>query len=321
MVFEALQQGRLQLDTTFRVSQKAWGMGGSKMFLREGSRVKVEDLLRGVIVQSGNDACVVLAEGLAGSERAFAQLMTERGQRIGLKHSVFLNSTGWPAEGHVMSAEDLVYLARLIISEFPEYYHYFAQEEFTWDKIEQRNRNPLLGLGIGVDGLKTGHTEEAGFGLVGSAVQGDRRVVFAVSGLESTRERLIESERLVNWAFREFTRKTLFKAGETVTQAKLWLGAQNTVDLVYDNDVEVVIPYGEQPKVASRVIYTGPIEAPVQKGQEIAKLVIEVPKMGEISFPLKAAETVERGGFMARLNASAQVLTERFLGGDPIEER
>jgi len=195
MLFEALKDGRLGLTQTFPVSTKAWQMGGSKMFLREGDNVSIENLLRGIIVQSGNDACIVVAEGLAGSEAEFANRMTMRARQIGLENSTFANSTGWPNPDHRMSAADLVTLANLMIRDFPEYYSYFAERSFTWEGIEQENRNPLLAADIGADGLKTGHTEEAGYGLVGSAIQNERRIVFMISGLSSAAERAQETQQ------------------------------------------------------------------------------------------------------------------------------
>ena len=320
MVFEALQEGRLSLDDTFRVSVKAWQMGGSKMFLREGNEVRIEDLIRGVIVHSGNDACVVLAEGLAGSETAFAQRMTKRARELGMMDSTFSNSTGWPHPDHRMSARDLVTLARLIIDRFPEYYGYFAEQTFTWDDIEQSNRNPLLGLGLGADGLKTGHTEEAGYGLVGSAEMDGRRITFMVSGLSSSQERLNESERLLNWAFRDFAVEELFPADTAIASADVWLGAKKTVGLVAEVPVEAVIPWQERANVETWVEYEGPVEAPIAAGQEIAELVISIPGLSERRVPLRAAADVAAGGFVTRFTAAAGVLAARaqemVLGGD-----
>lgn len=320
MLFEALEEGRLSLDDTFRVSTKAWQMGGSKMFLREGAEVRVEDLILGIIVQSGNDACVVVAEGLAGSESAFATRMTQRARELGLMDSVFANSTGWPHPDHVMSARDLVHLAQLLIDRFPEYYRYFAETTYTWEDIEQDNRNPLLGLGIGADGLKTGHTEEAGYGLVASAVQDGRRVTLMVTGLADARERLVESERLVNWAFREFFTRAFFAPEQEILRADVWLGESASVGLVSEKGITAVIPYTDRDNVTARVEYTGPIEAPIAKGQTVAELVIEVPSLGATRYPLQAAEDVARGGFTTRVGASAQLLLARAvrtaLGGE-----
>jgi serine-type D-Ala-D-Ala carboxypeptidase (penicillin-binding protein 5/6) len=308
LVFEALAEGRLSLDDTFRVSQKASQMGGSKMFTREGDSIRVEDLLRGVIVQSGNDACVVLAEGLAGSETAFARRMTERGHELGMTGSRFVNATGWPHPQQVMTPEDLVFLARRIITRFPEFYHYFAETEFTWEGITQRNRNPLLELGIGADGLKTGHTEEAGYGLVGSAERDGRRIIFMVAGLASMKDRSLESERLVEWAFREFSNETLYREGQVLGSAEVWLGERGSVPLTVAQDVFVTMPFAAKGKVEASVSYEGPLHAPIAQGQEVARLSIAAPELPPIEVPVIAAETVPMGGAVARLKAAAQLL-------------
>ncbi len=313
MLFEALQSGRLTLTDTFRVSTKAWQMGGSKMFLREGDEVTVQDLIRGVIVQSGNDACVVIAEGLAGSEVAFADRMTKRGRELGMMNSVFANSTGWPHPEHRMSAEDLVILASHLINQYPEYYPYFAEQTFTWDGIEQDNRNPLLTLDVGADGLKTGHTEEAGYGLVGSAERDGRRITFMLTGLDSARSRLVESERLVNWAFREFYTRTLFKENAPVSTADVWIGAEKTVALVAAEDINIVVPFAERDKVTAKVKYTGPVTAPISKGQQLAELIVEIPEIGAQRIPLVAGDAVEPGSFTTRFVASARILTGRLF--------
>ena len=313
MLFEALQEGRLGLTTQFPVSEKAWKMGGSKMFLKAGDSVSVEDLIRGIIIQSGNDACVVVAEGLAGSESEFANRMTKRARELGLTNSTFANSTGWPHPDHRMSARDLAQLATLIIRQFPEYYGYFAETEFEWEDITQQNRNPLLVLDIGADGLKTGHTEESGYGLVGSAVQGDRRVVFVVMGLSTVRERSEESQRLTGWAFREFSEQTLFKAGDIISQAQVWLGDQTAVDLVYDADLDVLIPFAERRDITAEVNYLGPLEAPISKGDVVANLVIKIPSLSDQNFPLYAAQDVGKSGFLQRMMASAQLLSKQVM--------
>jgi len=309
MVFEALQQGRLSLDEKFRVSVKAWKKGGSKMFVREGDRIRIEDLIRGVIIHSGNDACVVLAEGLAGSEDAFAKSMTERAKELGMEHSTFINSTGWPHPDHRMSARDLIFLTERMVNEFPEYYHYFAETEFTWDKVTQKNRNPLLYLDIGADGLKTGHTEEAGYGLTGSAKRGDRRIAFIVTGLDSARARSVEAERLTTWAFREFKTGKIANAGQIVGEAEVWIGAADTVPLAPKDDVIATAPFGGLDKMKVTVRYDGPIEAPIALGQPIAELIVEAPDMPPVSTPLVAAAAVDRGGLISRVTAAVMTLT------------
>lgn len=311
LIFEALEDGRLTLDDTFRVSAKASQKGGSKMFVREGARVRVEDLIRGVVVQSGNDACIVLAEGLSGTEEEFAKLMTKRARELGMMNSNFVNSTGWPAPGHEMSAQDLVLLATHLIEKLPQYYTYFAEKTFTWENITQNNRNPLLGLNIGADGLKTGHTEEAGYGLVGSAVSGERRIVFMIGGLDSALARSTEAERIARWAFRDFEMKTLFKAGETIDQANVWLGAEKTVEIALENDIELLLPLGSLDKVTARYTFISPVEAPIRADQKIGELIIMIPDTEPKSFPLTALTSVEAGGFVERIFAATEILLRR----------
>ncbi len=316
MVFEALDAGRLSLDERLQVSENAQRMGGSTMFLDTTDKVRVEDLILGVIVQSGNDACIVLAERLAGTEAAFAQQMTTRARELGMLDSTFANATGWPDPDHRMSARDLVQLSTLLIDRFPEYYHYFSVREYDFDgraPSNRFNRNPLLNLDLGADGLKTGHTEEAGYGLVGSAEQNGRRVTMVVTGLNSTQERLAESERLLTWAFREFTSRELFGADETIATADVWIGADRQVPLVAAHPVNAIVPWAEKDNITTWVEYTGPIEAPIEKGQSIAELVVTVPGVGETRHPLQAAEAVGRGGFMSKLQATAQVLMGRAV--------
>lgn len=316
MVFEALDAGRLSLDERLQVSENAQRMGGSTMFLDTTDKVRVEDLILGVIVQSGNDACIVLAERLAGTEAAFAQQMTTRARELGMLDSTFANATGWPDPDHRMSARDLVQLSTLLIDRFPEYYHYFSVREYDFDgraPSNRFNRNPLLNLDLGADGLKTGHTEEAGYGLVGSAEQNGRRVTMVVTGLNSTQERLAESERLLTWAFREFTSRELFGADETIATADVWIGADRQVPLVAAHAVNAIVPWAEKDNITTWVEYTGPIEAPIEKGQSIAELVVTVPGVGETRHPLQAAEAVGRGGFMSKLQATAQVLMGRAV--------
>lgn len=314
MLFEALQEGRIGLTTTFPVSLKAAQMGGSKMFTKAGDNISVEDLIRGIIIHSGNDACVVVAEGLAGSESEFAIRMTKHARDLGLTSSSFANASGWPHPDHRMSAKDLANLSILMIRQFPEYYEYFSETSFVWEDISQDNRNPLLKMDIGADGLKTGHTEEAGYGLVGSALQDGRRIVFVIMGLASTRERSEESQRLAGWAFREFAPKTFFKSGEEISTAEVWLGDQATVGLVSDKDLTVLIPYAERNDVNAVVTYRGPIAAPISKGDVIANLVITIPNLSDQHFPLFAASDVGKAGFLDRMLASAQILSQEIIG-------
>ena len=314
MLFEALDDGRVSLDTEFNISTKAHQMGGSKMFLRDGGKVRVEDLVRGIIVQSGNDACIVVAENLAGSEEVFAEAMTKRARQLGMTQSTFANSTGWPHPNHRMSARDLVFLADRLITEFPEYYGYFAEDSFTWEGITQANRNPLLTLGIGADGLKTGHTSEAGYGLVGSAVQQGRRVLFVVSGLNSQGERSQESARIVNWALRQFIQKTLVEQDVKLAEADIWLGRETQVGLASPEDISAVVPVLAADDPVYEVIYSGPVEAPIEAGDQLAELVITLDGLGEMRYPLVATESVERGGMMSRLKTSAKKVAATYLG-------
>ena len=316
MVFEALENGRLKLTDTLPVSTKAWQMGGSKMFVEPRDTPTVEQLIKGVIVLSGNDACVVLAEGLAGTEEAFARQMTERGKTLGLKHSVFRNSTGWPAEGHVMSAEDLGMLAMHLIQDFPQYYGDFSLTEFRYmDRVPSNrfNRNPILKLDIGADGLKTGHTQEAGYGLVGSAVQNGRRVIFVISGLQSETARAEESERLVNWAFRQFSMETLVPAGDTVLEAPVWLGTAPRIGMTTRDGVNVLVPAGSKDQVKVEAVYDSPIPAPIAKGEQIGRLVVTVPGAQDAITPLLAAEDVPEAGFAGRMKGAVMRLGHKAV--------
>ncbi|MEM9013150.1 MAG: D-alanyl-D-alanine carboxypeptidase family protein [Pseudomonadota bacterium] len=315
MVFEALEEGRLTLDDTFPVSARAQAMGGSTMYLDTTDNVRVEDLILGIVVQSGNDACVVVAEGLAGSEEAFAEQMTVRGREIGLTQSVFKNSSGWPDPEHRMSARDLVTVARRIIDAHPEYYTYFAYEEFGFDgraPANRFNRNPILGQGIGADGLKTGHTVEAGYGLVGSATDGERRVTFMITGIDTARERAVEAERLVTWAFREFENRALFTAGDEIAAAEVWLGASETVPLVAGEDVIVTLPRAN-PATAATVHYEAPLPAPIAEGDRLAEMVITADGMEPVTVPLEAGVAVEGGGFLTRFSGALGLVGREIL--------
>jgi len=318
MLFEALRDGRVTLDTEFPVSTRARQMGGSTMFLDETDRPTVEELIKGIIVQSGNDACVVVAEGLAGTEDAFARLMNERAPNLGMTQSTFVNSTGWPAPNHRMSMRDLGILTERIIEDFPEYYTYFAIKEWDFDgrsPSNRFNRNPLLGLGIGADGLKTGHTQEAGYGLAGSAVQGSRRVVFVITGLDSQADRAGESEQIVSWAFRQFVEKPVAEAGHEFAQAPVWMGDHQRVGLVVAENISILVPAVQRETLEARVEYDGPIEAPITAGQHVADLVISVEGLPERRVPLVADRDVSRGGFLPRARSAAQVLLARAVGG------
>ncbi|MBC7134364.1 D-alanyl-D-alanine carboxypeptidase family protein [Oceanibaculum nanhaiense] len=308
MIFQRLKDGRLTLEDEFLVSEKAWRKGGSKMFVEVGSRVSVEDLLRGIIVQSGNDACIVVAEGIAGSEEAFAEMMTETARKIGLEKSVFRNATGWPDEDHVMTARELAVLAERIIADFPEYYHYYAETSFTYNEIRQGNRNPLLYTMPGADGLKTGHTEASGYGLTASAKRDGRRIILVVNGLPSMNARSQESGRLMDWAFREFEALSLFKAGETVEQAEIWMGDTHTVPLVSAEDIVITVPKAARRSMVVSAVYDGPVAAPVKQGDRIATLRVALPNGATMDYPLQAGADVEELGLFGRMLAAAQHL-------------
>jgi D-alanyl-D-alanine carboxypeptidase (penicillin-binding protein 5/6) len=313
VVFDALETGRLALGDGFRTSVRAAAMGGSKMYIRSGEVVSVENLIRGVIVQSGNDAAVALAEAISGTEEAFAALMNQQAADLGLTDSHFVNATGWPDPQHRMSPRDLATLAERIITRYPQHYGIFAETEFTWDGVTQPNRNPLLGAGIGADGLKTGHTEEAGYCLVASAKRGERRILLVVTGLESSQQRRQEAERLINWAFRAFETTRLYKAGEPVAEAGVWIGAADTVALVPARDLIVTAPYGMLEKAEITAHFSEPVAAPVAAGAVLGRLEVALPGVTPVSVPLVAAEAVERGGVSARFEAAARLLMRRLL--------
>ena len=316
MLFEALREGRVQMDTRLPVSTKARQMQGSTMFLNEQDRPTVDELIKGIIVLSGNDASVVVAEGLSGTEAAFARQMTQKGKEIGLTNSVFTNSSGWPDPDHLMTARDLGTLAVRLIRDFPELYKNFAIREFGFDgraPANRFNRNPLLSLGIGADGLKTGHTQEAGYGLVGSAVQNGRRVVFVITGLSGESARAEEAERIVNWSFRQFTMKKLVPAGETVVEAPVWLGTQDRLGLTTDEGVNVLIPAGAQDSVKVEAVYDSPIPAPIAKGDEVGRLVVTVPGAKDAVTPLIAAQDVPAAGFMGRMKGAVTRLGNKAV--------
>lgn len=320
VAFEAIRDGRLTLDERLPVSAHAMSYKGSTMFLNTQDKVRVEDLLRGIIVLSGNDACAVIAEALSpdGTEAGFARYTTTRAQQMGMTNSTFTNSNGWPQAGHRMSTKDLATLANRLITDFPEYYPLFAETEFAFDgraPANTQNRNPLLRLGIGADGLKTGHTQEAGYGLVGSAKQGDRRVIFVITGLDTAKARAEEAEAIVNWSFRQFAEKTVARAGTPIIDAKVWMGKEQSVGLVLEKDISILLPVLTGDKVEAEVIYDGPVEAGVRKGQVLGQLVVRPDGLPELRRPLVADRDVPRGGFGVRVGTAAKLLLERFTAG------
>lgn len=303
VVFDQLKQGRLQLTQEMPVSERAWRMGGSKMFVQLGTMIPVEALIRGMIVQSGNDACVVLAEGIAGSEQQFAELLNTTGRRIGLNNSNFRNATGWPDPEHRMTARDLSILARRIIQDFPEYYRYYNERSFSWNGISQDNRNPLLARVAGADGLKTGHTEEAGYGLTGSVKRNDRRLILVFNGLPSMRARSEESERLMEWAFREFENVVLFRASETIEEVPVWLGDRASVPLVGGRDVVLSLPRVWRNRLQVKLRYDAPLPAPIARGQEIGRMEVSGQGVPAMTVPLIAGADVARLGLLPRIPA------------------
>ncbi|HEY0836472.1 MAG TPA: D-alanyl-D-alanine carboxypeptidase family protein [Azospirillum sp.] len=308
MVFEALKSGRLSLEHTLPVSERAWRMQGSKMFVELHNMIKIDDLIKGVIVQSGNDACIVLAEGIAGSEPAFAELMNKKAKEIGLTASNLTNATGWPDPNHYMTARDLSILAERLIKDFPEYYHYYAIRDFQYHGIKQGNRNPLLYRGIGADGMKTGHTDAAGYGLTASAEREGRRLILVVNGLPSMQARADESARLIEWGFREFNTYALFKAGETIEQVPVWLGMQETVPVTVPADLKVTMGRADRPNMKVTLVSNAPVQAPIRKGDPVGKLVISAPGAPAKEVPVLAAADVERLGFFGRAFAAAKYI-------------
>ena len=310
IVYGLLKAGRFTLQQDLPVSDRAWKMQGSKMFVPQGGSVKVEDLIRGMIIQSGNDACIVLAEAVAGSEEGFADLMNQKAKELGLVNSSFRNSTGWPDANQQMTCRDIATLARRLITDFPEYYKYDNEKSFKYNGIEQQNRNPLVQKGI-ADGLKTGHTDAGGFGLVASAQRGGRRVIVVANGMNSMKQRAEESERLLEWSFREFENVTLFSAGDTVDTAKVWLGARPTVPLVGGKDLILTMPRQWRKSAKIAVEYVTPVPAPINRGDVVGKLTVSGQGVPAMDVPLLAGADVPRLGVPGRAMA---VMSRYILG-------
>ena len=321
VVLNEIAQGRLSPSTEFSVSTGAWRRGGapsrtSSMFLPIHSKVSVDDLLRGVIIQSGNDACIVLAEGIAGSENEFVQLMTKRARELGLNKSKFGNSNGLPDPRQLMTSRELAKLARHIILTYPDYYKYYGEREFTWNKIRQYNRNPLLTMNIGADGLKTGYIKESGYGLVGSAVQNGLRLVVVVNGLKSEKERADEGKKLLEWGFHQFQSALLFAEGQHIAQAKVYGGEKGHVPLTAAREVRLMVPRGSRDRILARVVYSGPVRAPVQGGQKIGTLKVWRGDFLALETPLQAAEDVGTGTMPQRaFDAAAELFISLFRAG------
>ena len=310
ILFEHLKQGKLAMDDTFRVSERAWGRGQneeSNMFLPLDSLVTIEDLVRGIAIQSGNDACKVVAEGIAGSEEAFAKLMNKKAAELGLAASHFVNSDGVEDAEHLMTVRDILKLSEDIYADFPEYYHYFAEKEFTYNNIVQQNRNLLLNKELGVDGLKTGHLSVSGFGVAISAEQNGRRIFMVVHGLESMKQRAEEATRLVEWAFQSFRNVKLASAGATLEEAPVWYGDSGTVPLTVAKDLFATLPKGSEEEIQAKAVFQGPVQAPIAAGQELGKLVI-TSSSGTTEVPLIAGVAVERVGFFGHIFATLKYL-------------
>ncbi len=307
MVFEALKRGELALDDKLLVSEKAWRKGGSKMFVEVDKHVEVEDLLRGVIVQSGNDATIVLAEGLGGSEDAFAENLTLKAQKLGMDNSHFVNASGWPDPDHYSTARDLATLAAALIGDFPEYYPYFAEQEFSYNNIKQRNRNPLLYRNIGADGIKTGHTEAGGYGLMGAGIHNGRRVIMVVNGLKDEKARAQESAKLLEWGLRRFENLKIFAAGDEVEKAKVAMGKIENVAAVLQENLTVTVPKAALDSFKVSAKFNEPLIAPVRKGEQIGTLVVEIPGQEIIERPLYAAQNADELGLFAASLAKAKL--------------
>jgi D-alanyl-D-alanine carboxypeptidase (penicillin-binding protein 5/6) len=305
LVFNAIKSGRYALDDEFEVSENAWrkggkAAGGSTMFAEPKSVIRLEDLIQGVVVQSANDGCIVIAEGMAGSEENFAKLMTDRARQLGLEKSVFKNSNGLPADGQVVTARELARLAQHIWREYPEFYKYYAQPDFTWNKITQRNRNPLLAMDIGADGMNTGFTEESGYAIVGSVNRGGRRVFVALSGFSSERERAEEARKMLDWGMSAFARTELFAEGEVVGEASVYGGAKSGVDLRAGGPVNIFVPITNSDRLVARIVYRGPVVAPVEAGTPVGMLKVWIGDTMSQETPLFAAENVELGSLHQR---------------------
>jgi D-alanyl-D-alanine carboxypeptidase (penicillin-binding protein 5/6) len=305
IIFHELKEGRLKLDDQFAVSENAWRTGGapshgSKMFLAVRSNVRIEDLLRGLIIESGNDAAITLAEGVAGTEDNFVAMMNKRAAELGLAHSTFANVWGKSDPHERMTARELGKLAAHIITDYPEYYHYFGEKEFTWSKIRQLNRNPLLTMDLGADGLKTGDTAESGFGLVGSAMQNGQRLIVVVNGLKTAADRAEESRKLLDWGFRSFDAKTLFQAGDVVGEAQVYGGAQRHVALVTEKPVKVFAAHGSGERLSAKIVYQGPLVAPVAEGIDAGRLKIWRGQSEVLDVPLKTGGSVGTGTLTQR---------------------
>lgn len=306
LTFEAIKTGKLALQDTLTVSENAWKQQGSRMFLNVGEQVKVEDLVRGVIIQSGNDASVVLAEALGSSEANFSVMMNNKARELGMINSNFRNATGLPDPEHYSTAHDLSLLAQTLLRDFPEHYHYYSEKEFTHNNIKQGNRNPLLYRNIGVDGMKTGHTDEAGYGLISSAIRDGRRLLLVVNGLPDMQARADESAKLLDWGYREYGLYKVTDTNTALATIPVWMGQSHTITAKAGRAVQLTLPRSQSNQIKVTLRYQQPIEAPVKQGQEIGEAMIAAPGMAVIEVPLIAANDVEQLGFWGRLAAKFQ---------------
>ena len=305
-LFERLKDGELSLTDKFSVSEKAWRKQGSKMFVAVNSRVTIEDLIRGIIVQSGNDATIVVAEGLSGSEGAFADEMNETAKQLNMTNSNFINASGWPDPDHETTARDLAKLTVATVKNFPDLYRYYGEKTFTYNGIKQGNRNPAIYRNIGADGLKTGHTEAGGYGLTVSAIRKNRRLILVINGLPTKKSRAVESERILDWGFREFNNYALFKAGETVTEAQIWLGEHGSVPLLIERDLILTLPRKVRRGMKVKVAMETPVPAPVKKGDVLATLKVELPGRPTMKIPLVSGADIGQLGVFSRLGAAVK---------------
>ena len=308
IVMREIKKGNLTLDDTFQVSKKAWKTGGSRTFLKLKSNVSVRDLLYGVIVQSGNDAATALAEGVAGSEEEFVEIMNKTAKEIGANTANFTNATGWPDKEHMMTMRDLAVVATRTMTEFPEMYAMYAEKEFTHNKIRQPNRNSLLYDNVGCDGLKTGHTDSGGYGVVASTVQKGRRLLLVVNGCKTRARRAQVSRKLVNWGYRYFASTLLYTAGQTVEIGDVWLGKKSKIPLISESDIAITVPRHQSKDVKVEVVYRTPLEAPIKVGDKVAKVLVHMPDKSVMEHNLLAGEAVEKAGFFSRIGATFNYL-------------
>jgi serine-type D-Ala-D-Ala carboxypeptidase (penicillin-binding protein 5/6) len=321
VVFHAVKQGDVKLTDQYVVSENAWRKGGapaggSTMFAAIHSHIPVDDLLHGAIIQSGNDACMVLAEAIAGNETAFAEMMTKRARELGLTRSTFANSNGLPDPGNKMTVRELAKLARYIIQTYPEFYKLFGEREFTWNKIRQSNRNPLLTALDGADGLKTGYTKEGGYGMVGSAVQNGMRLIVVVNGLDDPDDRASEAKKILEWGFRNFESRTLFNAEQQIGYAKVFGGERRSLKLAAKEPVKVMVQKNGNDKLIARVVYSGPVRAPIEAGQQVGLIKVWRGANIAVETPVYAAESIAKGSTMQRaIDGASELVIGAFRAG------